>query len=188
MMQNLLAEFIGLAVALALHDAVVLLGSPANNQWTDWIHRESEPRLGARLQKGRPITIVDHESGEVHAPVVDDEGVTTTDYAVVSRFVNPVNPARSVYAFEGAQTWGVAGAARMLTGEHAEELAARVKHCGASWQALVRVRVRGDEAFPELVDVYPHHPKPKTRSVVGVPSGAQQAGGSAAGSAAGQSR
>ncbi len=96
------------------------------------------------------MIVMDKDSNKTYKPVFSGTKLET-DYGLITKMPNPYDPEKAIFLFTGAHTFGLAGAARMLTRPYVSRIAKEVRKGKEDyWQALVCTEVRGLQVFPEL--------------------------------------
>jgi hypothetical protein len=95
--------------------------------------------------------LIDSETSTEYYPEIDSDGIVT-DFGLLIKIPNPYQKNKSVLLVRGAHTFGVAGAARLLTPTYSSELIQEIVQSREEyWQAVVETTVHGSQVFPKLV-------------------------------------
>lgn len=128
---------------------VISIGGTDHNHITRYFSKIYELPVGC---EDIPHTVVvDRALGKTYTPVIENSEIKI-DYGIVSRIPNPLNPKNVVILIDGSHTYGLAGAARLMTEAFNEQLIREIKRTRSPyWQAVVLTRTHGAQEFPELV-------------------------------------
>ena len=138
-----------------LDNNIISIGGPKHNRVTKSF-RECFSRLplGFVYGEGRACCVVDKRTDTIYEPRLQLLG-NKVDYGVLSRLPNPYSPREDrnvLFLVEGAHTYGLAAAGRILTTKFSSDLVSNIKKSKSEyWQALVRTRVGNMQVYPSLV-------------------------------------
>lgn len=139
-----------------LDNNIISIGGPKHNTVTETFRRRFS-RLPLRFvyEEGTARCVMDKRTDTTYEPRLQLLG-NRVDYGVVSRLPNPYSSSESrsvLFLLEGAHTYGLAAAGRILTKEYSSDLVSKIKKSKTGyWQALVRTAVGGMQVRPTLVE------------------------------------
>lgn len=138
-------------------DHVILIGGRVRNKITKKILNETDLDLSFEIHDEKhdiPRYIYDRSSKSTYTADITSP-LMKTDYGVITKIPDPFNKDGTVFIFYGLHTFGTIGAAKMVSKKCiAHLMKCRRKLRGSWFQILLKVKVEGEEVYPEVVKGY----------------------------------